>query len=649
MKRILWLVMALVAGGLLAFGCGPSQQYDDMDDAVLTDPDVLLSGAPNKADLVDEKTDQIPPKQFDLMAYQSPVKSQGSRGVCSIFATTALMEHLYIKEGTYTNADFSEQYLQWSVKNEVGSFPNTSGSSAEDNLRAISRYGIVNEELWPYESYQWSSSNDPECTSSGDGLPIKCYTNGDPPQAAKDGQKWKLPQSRWISSRANSIKAFMVNKNQGVIVGGTFYYQAWNHGRSTLPVSSDYKRKGYVLYPNAKDKEESLKNRAGHAFLLMGWDDDLEVQSLNEQGQPAVDGSGNPIKQKGFFLFKNSWGTGSFGQENPKGAGYGWIAYKYVEELSAVGADLPVMETPNEICNDDLDNDRDGDKDCDDSDCTSNPACQGGGTLYFESTGSVSIPDNTPAGASSTIQVGSPGTIHALSVGVDISHTYSGDLEIHLIHPDGTDSTIHSRNNQSTPDIKKTIPVDAFNGKDMQGTWTLKVIDKASQDSGTLNKWSLSFTSDTNPGTEVCNDGMDNDADGATDCSDSDCTGDAACGSSGPKSYNSTGSVSIPDNNATGASSAISVPDSGSVQGVKVTVDITHTYSGDLEIRLVGPDGTDVLVQEASGSDEPNIQQTYTLTQFNGKGAQGTWTLKAIDQAAQDTGTLNSWILEITY
>ena len=112
MKRILWMAMAMAAVGLMAAGCGPSQQYDDMDDAVLTDPDVLLSGAPNKADLVDEKTDQIPPKQFDLMAYQSPVKSQGSRGVCSIFATTALMEHLYIKQGTYTNPDFSEQYLQ---------------------------------------------------------------------------------------------------------------------------------------------------------------------------------------------------------------------------------------------------------------------------------------------------------------------------------------------------------------------------------------------------------------------------------------------------------------------------------------------------------------------------------------------------------
>jgi hypothetical protein len=35
------------------------------------------------------------------------------------------------------------------------------------------------------------------------------------------------------------------------------------------------------------------------------------------------------------------------------------------------------------------------------------------------------------------------------------------------------------------------------------------------------------------PSTEVCNDGEDNDCDGATDCADSDCSGDPACGGGG--------------------------------------------------------------------------------------------------------------------
>ncbi len=94
------------------------------------------------------------------MELQSPVKSQGSRGVCSIFSTVALMEHLYLKEGTLADPDFSEQYLQWSAKFEVGSFPNTSGSNANSNLRAINRFGIVDEQAWPYESQPWKSGDD---------------------------------------------------------------------------------------------------------------------------------------------------------------------------------------------------------------------------------------------------------------------------------------------------------------------------------------------------------------------------------------------------------------------------------------------------------------------------------------------------------
>jgi subtilisin-like proprotein convertase family protein/C1A family cysteine protease len=494
-KRSTW---ALVLAGLMALGlsaCGLEGEENDIGDSpLLMDVDVLLDGAPDKADLVDEKTDLVPPRQFDLMQYQSPVRNQRSRGVCSIFATVALMEHLYIKEGTYRTPDFSEQYLQWSAKVELGSFTHTEGSSADSNLKAINRFGIVEERDWPYDATRWTASNDPACVSGEDNLPVKCYTNGDPPQAARDAKKWKLPASRWVSATANSIKAFMVNKGQAVNVGGTFYYQAWNHGASTLPVRSDYSRKGYVLFPNAKDREESLKKRAGHAFLLVGWDDDLEVQSVDENGQLEVDAQGNPVMQKGFFLFKNSWGTGRFGVENPKGDGYGWIAYRYVAELSAVAADVPKVDAPinPENCTNAIDDDRDGKTDCDDSDCAEHAACKAERLLYENAT-PAAIPDNNASGISSTIDVSLDALIGALDVSVDINHTYRGDLEIRLIHPDGTDFQVHAPDSSSGDDIKQTFPVAAFNGKRTLGRWTLRVIDRAAQDTGTLNRWSLRF------------------------------------------------------------------------------------------------------------------------------------------------------------
>ncbi len=39
-----------------------------------------------------------------------------------------------------------------------------------------------------------------------------------------------------------------------------------------------------------------------------------------------------PVMEKGFFLFKNSWGTSGFGILNRFGPGYGWISYAYVAD-----------------------------------------------------------------------------------------------------------------------------------------------------------------------------------------------------------------------------------------------------------------------------------------------------------------------------
>src|SRR5688572_17646556 len=73
-------------------GGGPTP-YDD--DFPLSDVDVN-DGAPDNDTLPDDnKADAVYPAKFEL-TQQSPVKSQGSRGTCSIFAATALVENVYI-------------------------------------------------------------------------------------------------------------------------------------------------------------------------------------------------------------------------------------------------------------------------------------------------------------------------------------------------------------------------------------------------------------------------------------------------------------------------------------------------------------------------------------------------------------------------
>jgi C1A family cysteine protease len=322
-------------------GCGP-MVFDEPatnNDAPLSDYDQLFEGAPKNDSLpLEGKADTVYPKQHDeLLAYQSPVKSQGSRGVCSIFATVALMEHLYLKAG-HDSVDFSEQYLQWSVKVLEGAFPNSSGSNASYNLRAIHNHGVPDESAWPYEPYQWNSSNDEACT--GDAMPTRCYTNGDPSDDAKAAKKHYLPANKYLNTR--SIKHHIYTNKTGVVVGLDFFYQSWNHRRSTLPTNQGNWSNGYVLYPNDDDVTESHKQRAGHGILLVGWDDELEVPIRDKDGNTVTDDEGNTVTEKGFYIFKNSWGTSGFGINNPFGAGYGYISMKYVERYgSAQVAGLP--------------------------------------------------------------------------------------------------------------------------------------------------------------------------------------------------------------------------------------------------------------------------------------------------------------------
>ncbi|MXM66499.1 S8 family serine peptidase [Streptomyces sp. HUCO-GS316] len=117
-------------------------------------------------------------------------------------------------------------------------------------------------------------------------------------------------------------------------------------------------------------------------------------------------------------------------------------------------------------------------------------------------------------------------------------------------------------------------------------------------------------------------------------------------GSTGGTTFSSTSAVSIPDNSTAITSSiAVSGLSGNAPSTLKVAVDITHTYRGDLVIDLVAPDGSTYRLKSSSGSDSAdNVNTTYTVD-ASSEAANGTWKLKVQDVAAQDTGTLNSWKL----
>lgn len=116
------------------------------------------------------------------------------------------------------------------------------------------------------------------------------------------------------------------------------------------------------------------------------------------------------------------------------------------------------------------------------------------------SEGSTHITNNTHFPIRDRSVVESPITVQrdgpaqaVREVKVDIVHSYRGNLEIHLLAPDGTEYLIKRPSRlDRADDVKLTKPIDSSAEK-TDGTWKLRVRDLRSGDIGTLRSWSLIF------------------------------------------------------------------------------------------------------------------------------------------------------------
>jgi len=111
------------------------------------------------------------------------------------------------------------------------------------------------------------------------------------------------------------------------------------------------------------------------------------------------------------------------------------------------------------------------------------------------------------------------------------------------------------------------------------------------------------------------------------------------------KIYKTDAKVSIPDNDSAGATASIDVGDDVTIASLKVTVNITHTYIGDLTLTL-RHDGKDVELQKNAGGSTDNITKTFEVGDFSGS-ARGIWELVVVDNAGQDTGSIDSFELAV--
>lgn len=138
----------------------------------------------------------------------------------------------------------------------------------------------------------------------------------------------------------------------------------------------------------------------------------------------------------------------------------------------------------------------------------------------------------------------------------------------------------------------------------------------------------------------------------------------------------------IPDSSPAGATSTLSISSPLAVSDVNVRVKITHTWVGDVVIKLKSPLGTEVTLLDRPGvpastfgCSNDNMDVTFDdagastleahcagtnpwftgvakpvslLSAFNGEALQGNWVLTVSDLAGGDLGTLTSWELITT-
>ncbi len=286
----------------------------------------------------------------------------------------------------------------------------------------------------------------------------------------------------------------------------------------------------------------------------------------------------------------------------------------------------------------------------------SNTTTSGTGQLFSSGNLSSTIWNDDTNTYSMTIS-GGPSSISSVMVTIDLTHPYTDDLDIVLQSPNNTRVTLSSDNGGSGDDYTSTTLFDdsgltdiysasapftgfykpegsftSFDDEDADGTWRLEITDDSSFNNsldGTLNHWALTF--------------------------------------------NALEQTTITDRGTVESSMVVSGATS-SVNTVAVTVDIEHYYDADLDIYLVSPNDTEIMLSTDNGGSgnhfsftrfvdsastgitsgsapfNGNYYPEENLSNLDGENPNGTWKLKVTDDDSlysTDSGTLNSWHLEI--
>jgi hypothetical protein len=269
---------------------------------------------------------------IDLGAHQTPLRKQGSRTTCIVFASTAALEAAYVRAG-YGKLDLSEEFLnhfgkmlwldpKWDAiqtrgadarEGQVGAFAGGDGVQYLERLA----YGlrIPPDAVMPYHPRNFTVDDHPYLINKWDS---SFWTQRRVDDVNFDGRflaAAALSQPLYYSVRQfERIGGRDTDAIEGVLAQGREvvwdFHVAGNRGQGTV-----------IWTPCSAGQEHCLKGTS-HAVLLIGYD------------RRAAD------PRQHYFLVKNSWGATQWPD------GYTRISYDYVRAYGNNAGDILQVDRP---------------------------------------------------------------------------------------------------------------------------------------------------------------------------------------------------------------------------------------------------------------------------------------------------------------
>lgn len=174
-------------------------------------------------------------ESVDLREWDTIIESQDSLGSCAANALTNAYEMTVVRHYPEYFKHLSRLFIYYNTRAEYGDIREDEGMFLRDGLKAIKKFGICSEELWPYSIEKFDERPTEECY--------------------KDAKKRNLLKYQKLISIYYITQ--VLNNNKPVVFGMEIY-------ESFMDLDD---RISTVSFPGRKEK-----SLGGHAMCMVGYD-----------------------------------------------------------------------------------------------------------------------------------------------------------------------------------------------------------------------------------------------------------------------------------------------------------------------------------------------------------------------------------------